>query len=309
MERQLRVEFIKSTADPTRDPQGTIIAEIEARVTEIEEMMLLRNKRYDRLPGELGYDLSVRKAAAVKTLVDQGWARSEAKASVEDIVEKGMLPDPPLNGTRSGRASAAKYSLPVRESAAIKTLVDLEWKQSDAKVAVGEMAEGGTLPDPFVDLSNANPSEVRNSEPVAASNLSLNEIWSAFEKVDSKHETNEKQTSVQRSTIYAQESSELHALESALIGLRISWYGWVDDVQIEMDPPGARSSRFSRSSGTWQRPRFMSGPELTFVVGENTAMRLEKDLRIKIEGTISSVMEVGKRPWNIKLADVSCDTN
>ena len=70
-------------------------APLSRRLDEIDYDNRKKLEKYNRRPGQKGYSLGVRRAAAIKTLMDKGYSREEATITVREIEKQGMLPDPP----------------------------------------------------------------------------------------------------------------------------------------------------------------------------------------------------------------------
>jgi hypothetical protein len=70
-------------------------SDLESRIKSVERQVRKRARSFNRKPGERGYSQDVREEAAYRTLVKQGYSPSEARESVEAMVEFDMLPDPP----------------------------------------------------------------------------------------------------------------------------------------------------------------------------------------------------------------------
>ncbi len=78
------------------NPASVDLDDLNQRLDRIESVARSRLDKMNRKSGERGYSLSVRKEAAYKTLVKQGYSPREAQLTVDAMVEHGMLPDPPL---------------------------------------------------------------------------------------------------------------------------------------------------------------------------------------------------------------------
>jgi hypothetical protein len=70
-------------------------SDLESRIENVERQVRKHARSFNRKPGEQGYSQDVREEAAYRTLVRQGYSPSEARESVEAMVEFDMLPDPP----------------------------------------------------------------------------------------------------------------------------------------------------------------------------------------------------------------------
>lgn len=70
-------------------------APLSRRLDEIDYDNRKKLEKYNRRPGQKGYSLGVRRAAAITTLMDKGYSREEAIITVREIEKQGMLPDPP----------------------------------------------------------------------------------------------------------------------------------------------------------------------------------------------------------------------
>ena len=77
------------------DPSGFKLGDLNQRLDRVEGVARSRLDKINRSPGERGYSLAVRKQAAYKTLVEQGYSPHEAQLTVDAMVEYDMLPDPP----------------------------------------------------------------------------------------------------------------------------------------------------------------------------------------------------------------------
>ena len=77
------------------NPSGVDLDDLNQRLDRVESVARSRLNKMNRKSGERGYSLSVRKKAAYKTLVEQGYSPHEAQLTVDAMVEHGMLPDPP----------------------------------------------------------------------------------------------------------------------------------------------------------------------------------------------------------------------
>ena len=69
--------------------------ELERHLDSLERVARRRLESVNRKSWQPGYSLEVRKAAAYKTLVEQGFPPGEARLTVEAMVDQGLLPDPP----------------------------------------------------------------------------------------------------------------------------------------------------------------------------------------------------------------------
>ncbi len=90
-----KAEELESRLRKTSPSDTTAINALESEAAALMIEARSRVAKVNRQPGENGYPLSLRKAAARKTLIDQGWDPAEAEQGVEDMATRGLLPDPP----------------------------------------------------------------------------------------------------------------------------------------------------------------------------------------------------------------------
>lgn len=73
----------------------TDYSEIDRDLAPLEDEARRRLQAFNRKPKELGYSRDVRREAAYRTLMDNGYSSSEARLTVQAMEAEHMLPDPP----------------------------------------------------------------------------------------------------------------------------------------------------------------------------------------------------------------------
>jgi hypothetical protein len=318
-ERLLRVVFVKSTADPLHDAGGEAVRQIQAKISEIELTVKERVELNNRNPGDPGYSISMRKDAAVKTLVDQGWLQTEAEAAVEDMIPKGLLPDPKPKLETDEKSRRPKYLPSVRKAAAITSLVELGWSQGDALTAVESILEKGALREPLLTSVNnekvpakeapTDTAPALGSQPVQVplSDISYKVIVDAFARIESEPGESRNRTTAQFTAEQERRTIKTNSVETCLIGLRVQWRGWVDNVnsdnELEVDMDVPYDGRTLHIFETW----YVYGPEeeVTFKISPEKTLLFDRGECINFEGTISKLMVIGGRVYELRLTDVS----
>lgn len=159
LENELKSILLKSS-----DPSKAVVPDrIKKRVQELGEMGQEKAKLNSRAESEPGYSLEARKSAMVTVLMDQGASRSEAVATVEDMVKNDMLPDPPVSGSKDNENPKYVYSNSVRRAAALETLIESGWERSDAEIGVENMKQDDNVVKEKKDPVSSNSVEIETS--------------------------------------------------------------------------------------------------------------------------------------------------
>jgi hypothetical protein len=73
----------------------TDYSDIHRELAPINDEAHRRTEAGNRKPGQPGYPLEVRREAARRALVKQGWSADAAQFAVKDLEADNLLPDPP----------------------------------------------------------------------------------------------------------------------------------------------------------------------------------------------------------------------
>jgi hypothetical protein len=77
------------------DPADRELSDIRQRLKPLSDKARSRIDAVNRGASEPGYPLEIRREAAYRTFLDQGYSPEEARLTVDAMEQKGLLPDPP----------------------------------------------------------------------------------------------------------------------------------------------------------------------------------------------------------------------
>lgn len=290
LDQALRVRQVKTIADPTYDLKGEILAELESKLEKVVQETRDKVKRGDRSQGEPGYEISIRKKAAIDSFLKQGMSQAEAVASVEELLKRDMLPDPPRIPSEISDVKKVTFSVPVRKAAVIKTLIENGWAEADAWSAAADIELRGTLPNPTLAPIDLESTQTRKKLPVEAADIQFSDIERAYERISNENARQRNQvakreniTTYQVDALDKQRASEWYdkwtEIGGLIGGLHIRWTGWVKDVD---EPKEGKClvwlSLFGPDDMGWSGVRFFVTPD--------DAIGLTKKMQLEVEATI-----------------------